>query len=114
MENDNIASMEDSEVESFRDTVRRGARMLNMDLISRPTDIPPLIPSRRERSTSSAGPPPYETIMSDLGIEERIQCAREVTGISQGPVPLNVESSTDLERRSPPPLYGATIRLQTT
>ena len=114
MENDNIASMEDSEVESFRDTIRRGARMLNMDLIPRPTDIPPLIPSRRERSTSSAGPPPYKTIMSDLGIEERIQCAREVTGISQGPVPLNVESSTDLERRSPPPLYGATIRLQAT
>ena len=114
MENDNIASMEDSEVESFRDTVRRGARMLNMDLIPRPTDIPPLIPSRRERSTSSAGLPPYETIMSDLGIEERIQRAREVTGISQGPVPLNVEFSTDLERRSPPPLYGATIRLQAT
>ena len=52
--------------------------------------------------------------MSDPGIEERIQCAREVTGISQGPVPLNVESSTDLERRSPPPLYGATIRFQAT
>ena len=114
MENDNIASMEDSEVESFRDTVRRGARMLNMDLIPRPTDIPPLIPSRRETSTSSAGPPPYETIMSDPGIEERIQHAREVKDISQGPVPLNVESSTDLERRSPPPLYGATIRLQAT
>ena len=114
MEEDNIVSMEDSEVESFRDTVRRGARMLNMDLIPRPTDVPPLIPSRRERSTSSAGPPPYETIMADPGIEERIQCAREVTGISQGPVPLNVESSTDRERRSPPPLYGATIRLQAT
>ena len=106
--------MENSEVESFRDTVRRGARMLNMDLIPRPTDVPPLLPSRRERSTSSVGPPPYETIMSDPGIEERIQHAREVTGISQGPVPLNVESSTDLERRSPPPLYGATIRLQAT
>ena len=112
MADDNIASMEDSEVESFRDTVRRGARMLNMDLIPRPTDESPLIPSRRERSTSSAGPPPYETIMSDPGIEERIQHAREVTGISQGPVPLNIESSTDLERRSPPPLYSATIRLQ--
>ena len=108
MEDDNIVSMEDSEVESFRDTVRRGARMLNMDLIPRPTDVPPLLPSRRER------PPPYETIMSDPGIEERIQRAREVTGISQGPVPLNVESSTDLERRSPPPLYGTTIRLQAT
>ena len=114
MENDDIASMEDSEVESFRDTVRRGARMLNMDLIPRSTDVPPLIPSRRERSTSSTGPPPYDTIMSDPGIEERIQCAREVTGISQEPVPLNVESSVDLERRSPPPLYGATIRLQPT
>ena len=114
MENDNIASMEDSEVESFRDTVRRGARMLNMDLIPRSTDVRPLIPSRRERSTSSTGPPPYDPIMSDPGIEERIQCAREVTGISQGPVPLNVESSTDLERRSPPPLYGDTIRLQAT
>ena len=52
--------------------------------------------------------------MSDPGIEERIQCAREITGISHGPVPLNVESSTDLGRRSPPPLYGATIRLQAT
>ena len=52
--------------------------------------------------------------MSDPGIEERIQHAREVTGISQGLVPLNVESSTDLERRSPAPLYGATIRLQAT
>ena len=114
MEEDNIVSMEDSEVESFQDTVRRGARMLNMDLIPRSTDVPPLIPSRRERSTSSTGPPPYDTIMSDPGIEERIQHAREVTGISQGPVPLNVESSTDLERRSPPPLYGATIRLQAT
>ena len=114
MENDDIASMEDSEVESFRDTVRRGAGMLNMDLIPRPTDIPLLIPSRRERSTSSAGPPPYETIMSDPGMEERIQRAREITGTSQGPVPLNVESSTDLERRSPPPFYGATIRLQAT
>ena len=41
MEDDNIVSMEDSEVESFRDTVRRGARMLNMDLIPRPTDVPP-------------------------------------------------------------------------
>ena len=88
--------------------------MLNMDLIPRSTDVPPLIPSRRERSTSSTGPPPYDTIMSDPGIEERIQRAREVIGISQGPVPLNVESSTDLERRSPPPLYGATIRLQAT
>ena len=114
MENDNIASMEDSEVESFRDTVRRGARMLNMDLIPRSTDVPPLIPSRRERSISSRGPPPYNTIMSDPGIEERIQHAREVTGISQGPVPLSVDSSMDLERRSPPPLYGATIRLQAT
>ena len=114
MENDNIASMEDSEVESFRDTVRRSARMLNMDLIPRSTDVPPLIPSRRERSISSTGPPPYNTIMSDPGIEERIQHAREVTGISQGPVPLSVDSSTDLERRSPPPLYGATIRLQAT
>ena len=111
---DGIVSMEDSEVESFRDTVRRGARMLNIDLLPRPTDVLPLLPSRRERSTSSAGHPPYETIMSDPGIEERIQCAREVTDISQGPVPLNVESSTDLERRSPPPLYGATIRLQAT
>ena len=63
MEDDNIVSMEDSEVESFRDTVRRGVRMLNMDLILRPTDVPPLIPSRRERSTSSAGPPPYETMI---------------------------------------------------
>ena len=44
MEEDNIVSMEDSEVESFRDTVRRGARMLNMDLIPRSTDVPPLIP----------------------------------------------------------------------
>ena len=114
MENDNIASMEDSEVESFRDTVRRGAIMLNMDLILRSTDVPPLIPSRRERSISSRGPPPYDTIMSDPGIEERIQHAREVTGISQGPLPLSVDSSTDLERRSPPPLYGATIRLQAT
>ena len=70
--------MEDSEVESFRDSVRRGARMLNMDLIPRPTNVPPLIPSRRERSTSSAGPPPYKTIMSDPGIEERIQRAREI------------------------------------
>ena len=41
MENDNIASMEDSEVESFRDTVRRGARMLNMDLIPRSTGCTP-------------------------------------------------------------------------
>ena len=57
MEHDNIASMEDSEVESFRDTVRRGARMLNMDLIPRSTDIPPLMLSRRERSMSSTGPP---------------------------------------------------------
>ena len=114
MENDNMASMEDSEVESFRDTVRRGARMLNMDLIPRSTDVPPLISSRRERSISSRGPPPYDTIMSDPGIEERIQHAREVTGISQGPVPLSVDSSTDLERRSPKPLYGATIRLQAT
>ena len=114
MEHDNIASMEDSEVESFRDTVRRGARMLNMDLIPRSTDVPPLILSRRERSMSSTGPPPFDTIMSDPGIEERIQHAREVTGISQGPVPLSVDSSTDLERRSPPPLYGATIRLQAT
>ena len=113
MEGDNVVSMEDSEVESFRDNVRRSARMLNMDLIPRSTDVPPVIPSRRERSTSSAGPPPYETIVSDPGIEERIQHAREVTGISQGPVPLNVESSTDLER-STPPLYGATIRLQAT
>ena len=113
MEDANIISMEDSEVESFRDTVQRGARMLNMDLIPRPNDVPPLLPSRREGSKSSAGPP-YETIMSDPGIEERIQHAREVTGISQGPVPVNVESSTDLERRSPPPLYGATIRLQAT
>ena len=47
--------------------------------------------------------------MFDPGIEERIQHAREPV-----PVPLNVESSTDLERRSPPPLYGATIRLQPT
>ena len=62
MEGDNIVSMEDSEVESFRDTVR-SARMLNMDLIPRSTDVPPLIPSRRERSTSSAGPPPYKTIL---------------------------------------------------
>ena len=46
MENDDIASMEDSEVESFRDTVRRGARMLKMDLIPRSTVVPPLIPSR--------------------------------------------------------------------
>ena len=114
MENDNIASMEDSEVESFRDTVRRGARMLNMDLIPRSTDVLPLIPSRRERSISSREPPPYDTIMSDPGIEERIQHAREVTGIFQGPGPLSVDSSTDLERRSPPPLYGATIRLQAT
>ena len=68
MEDDNIVSMEDSEIESFRDTVRRGARMLNMNLIPGPTDVPPLLPSRRERSTSSAGPPPYETIMSDPGI----------------------------------------------
>ena len=83
MENDNIASMEDSEVESFRDTVRRGARMLNMDLIPRSTDVPPLIPSRRERSISSTGPPPYDTIMSDPGIEERIQHAREITGKDQ-------------------------------
>ena len=85
-----------------------------MDLIPRSTDVPPLLPSRRERSTSSAGPPPYEAIVSDPRIEERIQHAREVTGISQGPVPLNVESSTDLGRRSPPPLYGAMIRLQST
>ena len=76
MEEDNIVSVEDSEVESFRDTVRRGARMLNMDLIPRSTDVPPLIPSWRERSTSSTGPPPYDTIMSDPGIEERIQRAR--------------------------------------
>ena len=114
MEDANIISMEDSEVESFRDTVQRGARMLNMDLVPRPNDVPPLLPSRREKSTSSAVPCPYETIMSDPGIEERIQHAREVTGISQGPVPVNVESSTDLERRSPPPLYGVTIRLQAT
>ena len=39
MENDNIASMEDSEVESFRDMVRRGSSMLNMDLIPRSTDV---------------------------------------------------------------------------
>ena len=57
---------------------------------------------------------PYKAIASDPGIEERIQHAREATGISQGPVPLNVESSTDLERRSPPPFSGATIRLQAT
>ena len=114
MENDNIASMEHSEVESFRDTVRRGARMLNMDLIPRSTDVTPLIPSRRGRSITSKGPPPYGTIMSDHEIEERIQHAREVAGISQEPVPLSVDSSMDLDRRSPPPLYGATIRLQAT
>ena len=72
MENDNMASMDDLEVESFRDTVRRGARMLNMDPIPRSTDVTPLIPSRRGRSISSRGPPPYDTIMSDPGIEERI------------------------------------------
>ena len=114
VESDYIVSMEDSEVESFRDTVRRGARMLNMDLIPRSTDVPPLLPSRRERPTSSVGPPPYEAIVSDPGVEERIQHATEATGISQGPVPLNVESSTNLERRSPLPLYGATIRLRAT
>ena len=105
--------MEDSEVKSFRDTVSRSARMLNMNLIPRSTDVPPLLSSRRERPPSSEGPPSYEAIASDPGIEERIQRAREAAGISQGPVPLNVESSTDLER-SPPPLYGATIRLQAT
>ena len=44
MEDDSIVSMENSEVESFRDTVRRGARMLNMDLIPRPTDVPHFYP----------------------------------------------------------------------
>ena len=58
MESDYIISMEDSEVESFRDTVRRSARMLNMDLIPRSTDVPPLLPLRRERPPSSVGPPP--------------------------------------------------------
>ena len=48
MESDYIISRADSEVESFRNAVRRGARMLNMELIPRSTDVPPLLPSRRE------------------------------------------------------------------
>ena len=72
MESDHVITQEDSEVESFRDTVRRSARILNMELVPRSTDVPPLIPTRREGPPTSTGPPPYETVTSDPGIEERI------------------------------------------